>query len=116
MPCGDVADIGTGSGALAEAYLAAGASTRSMTLLDPSEAMLRDAVDRLQDYPTAFRPVHAEAGGDVLPETAFDRVLMAHVLEHLEDPHAMLGWLYTRLKPGGQRAMKRSRPPRFKRV
>ena len=101
-----VLDVGTGTGAFASAWISAHGPPRTLTLTDISPAMLASATSRLP----GARAIHASLGtplSDVPPQ---DVVLCAHVIEHLDDPVAALGWLFDRLTPGGQLVMAISKP------
>lgn len=101
-----VLDAGTGTGALAQAFVSQYGPTEHMTLLDISPAMLSAAAER---FPGAT-PLCAGIG-DSLPELApQDLILSAHVIEHLEDPIAALRWMHARLRPGGQLVLALSKP------
>lgn len=108
-----VLDVGAGTGAFAEAYLdCAGASgvPDQLTLLDPSGQMLDEATARLSARSARLAAVVAPAGGDSLHAERFDVALCAHVLEHLDDPDGVLGWIRDRLAPGGTLFLVVSRP------
>lgn len=107
---GRVLDLGTGSGAFAEAALrAAGRPAEHLALLDTSREMLVAAEARLAGRaPITFH--HAPVGTDALPEAGFDTVLAAHVVEHLGDPAGALRWCRARLAPGGRLYLAVSRP------
>ncbi|MEM1065637.1 MAG: class I SAM-dependent methyltransferase [Pseudomonadota bacterium] len=107
---GRVLDLGTGSGAFAEAALrAAELPAESLALLDTSPEMLAAASARLQSHATTTTH-NVPVGTDALPLSGFDTVLAAHVIEHLEDPQDALRWCRARLAPGGQFYLAVSRP------
>jgi ubiquinone/menaquinone biosynthesis C-methylase UbiE len=96
MPGMLVADVGTGTGFLAEAALDAGARVIG---IDPSEGMLDQVRGRF-----AGRPFEARAGEvDALPLGAgeVDAVLANMVLHHAPDPPAAIREMARVLKPGG---------------
>ena len=106
VPQPKVMDVGTGTGAFANAWIITHGAPGTLTLTDISPAMLASAPSRL---PKA-RAIHAGLGTampDVPPQ---DVVLCAHVIEHLDDPIAALQWLYDRLTPGGHIVMAISKP------
>ncbi|MEL6170076.1 MAG: methyltransferase domain-containing protein [Pseudomonadota bacterium] len=105
-----VLDAGTGSGAFAAAYLDAHPAPKSLTLLDTSAAMLTEAESRLAHRAAGIRTVHAGIGTDVLDRGAFDMILAAHVIEHLDDAGTALAWLHQHLAPGGRLVLAVSRP------
>ncbi len=84
-----VLDIGCGTGAFAEAWVAIQGPEQHVTLLDPSRAMLERAGAAL-----AARDVDAEPAlatlEDFAPQRPFDCLLAAHVIEHVADPVASL--------------------------
>ncbi len=101
-----VLDLGTGTGAFAQAWVDAHGAPATLTLTDISPAMLRAAADRLPGAQTINAPLGADLP-DVPPQ---DVVLCAHVIEHLDDPQSALQWLHDRLKPGGLLVMAISQP------
>jgi ubiquinone/menaquinone biosynthesis C-methylase UbiE len=91
-----VADVGTGTGFLAEAALAAGATVVG---IDASEGMLAQVRTRL-----AQRPFEARTGDvDALPldDGEVDAVLANMVLHHAPDPPHAIREMARALKPGG---------------
>lgn len=107
-PAGRVLDVGAGSGAFSQALLEAGHRPQGLDLLDPSAAMLAEAATRLSPR-APVRTVRAAVGAD-LPGAPYDMLLCAHVIEHLDDTGAALGWLRAQLRPGGQLYLAASRP------
>lgn len=105
-----VLDIGTGTGAMAEAWCRVVGTPKELVLLDPSREMLDQAGRRLARWAVPMRRLAAGAGSDEVPEERFDVVLLAHVLEHLPDPDSTLAWIRTRLRPGGTLYLAASRP------
>ncbi|MBY5932277.1 class I SAM-dependent methyltransferase [Tateyamaria omphalii] len=101
-----VLDVGTGTGAFARAWVDVQGDPAELTLTDISPAMLDTARARLPDASTVVAPLGAAMDG--LPPQ--DVVLCAHVIEHLDDPHASLSWLFDRLKAGGTLVLALSRP------
>ena len=84
-----VLDIGCGTGAFAEAWVAIQGPDQHVTLLDPSADMLSRAQAALQRR--NVQPGLAQSMLDGFePEAPFDCLLAAHVLEHAPDPVAML--------------------------
>lgn len=91
-----VADVGTGTGFLAEAALDAGAHVIG---IDVSEGMLNQVRGRF-----AGRPFEAREGGvDALPlaDGEVDAVFANMVLHHAPDPPAAIREMARALKPGG---------------
>ncbi|WP_299042460.1 class I SAM-dependent methyltransferase [uncultured Tateyamaria sp.] len=105
-PARHVLDVGTGTGAFANAWVAARGHPDALTLTDISPAMLGAATKRL---PTASTRV-AAIGDPLEGLPPQDVVLCAHVVEHLENPASALRWLHDRLAPGGMLVLALSRP------
>lgn len=95
-----VADIGCGSGAVAEEMAAIVGPTGSLVLLDPSAARLDEARARLAGTP------NVEVRQGSLPATgldpACDFVWAQFVLQYLPDTKAALGELMRLARPGGR--------------
>lgn len=104
----DVIDIGTGTGAMAEAWVALHGAPGRMALLDPSPAMLEVAKSSL-----ARRNVEAETHNVRLEEAklgTFDVLLAAHVIEHFNDPASALRQMRALARPGARLWMSVSKP------
>lgn len=101
-----VLDIGTGTGAFAQAWLDAHGAPATLTLTDISGAMLEKAAQRLPAADTIKAPLGRSL--QTLPPQ--NVVLCAHVIEHLEDPQTALGWLHDQLTHGGMLILALSRP------
>jgi ubiquinone/menaquinone biosynthesis C-methylase UbiE len=101
-----VLDVGTGTGALAAAYVAQAGMPAQLNLMDISPVMLQAAETR---FPGAT-PLCAGIGSPLSELPPQDLVLSAHVIEHLDDPFAALAWLHNRLRPGGRLVLAVSRP------
>ena len=91
-----VADVGIGTGFLAEAALDAGARVIG---IDISEAMLDEAARKFTGRPVEAR----QAAADSLPlaDGEVDVVLANMVLHHAPDPAAAIREMTRGLKPGG---------------
>jgi tRNA (cmo5U34)-methyltransferase len=76
-----VLDLGAGTGLLSAAVLTAFPDV-SIELLDGSEAMIAQAVERLGD---AVSAVHVADMADPLPDGPFDAIISALAIHHLED-------------------------------
>jgi ubiquinone/menaquinone biosynthesis C-methylase UbiE len=91
-----VADVGTGTGFLAEAALDAGARVIG---IDNSSGMLDQASARFAGR--AFEARHGDADGLPLAEGEADAVLANMFLHHAPDPPAAIREMTRALKPGG---------------
>ncbi len=105
-----VLDAGTGTGALAAAFIAAHGPTEALDLLDISPAMLAIAEGRLAAAAGRVTVLQGAIGQADLPARSYDAVLCAHALEHLEDPAAGLAWMMRLLRPGGRLILAVSKP------
>ena len=92
-----VADIGTGTGFLAEAAIEAGARVIG---IDLSERMLAQVTARLQGKP--FEARQSDAVSLPLREAEVDAVLANMFLHHAEDPPSAIREMVQALKPGGR--------------
>jgi SAM-dependent methyltransferase len=91
---GRVVEIGSGLGYLTHALRRAGYDATGLDIAAPAVAQ---ASDRFGPH---FRVADALADARASPASA-DVVVMLEVLEHLEDPFAMLGAVASLLRPGG---------------
>jgi ubiquinone/menaquinone biosynthesis C-methylase UbiE len=91
-----VADVGTGTGFLAELALDAGARVIG---IDISDGMLAQVTSRFAGRP--FEARRAEAATLPLAAGEADAVLGNMVLHHAEDPPAAISDMARALKPGG---------------
>lgn len=105
---GKIADIGTGSGAFARAYLEAGNQPTQITLSDNCDEMLPIARDNLSDSQAEILCLSSALGED-LPES-YDILLCAHVVEHTPDAGHAFRWLHDQLRPGGRLILSLSKP------
>ena len=102
-----VLDAGTGTGAMARAFLGSASQPCHFDLLDLSPEMLRHARAGLPEDTVCVTGAVGEAP---IKPGWYDRVLAAHVIEHCRNPQAALTWLFQRLKPGGVAVFAVSRP------
>ena len=109
-PAGRVLDVGTGSGAFAEAFLAGRPAPERLDLVDPVAEMLDVAGTRLTPLASDIRMIRSGLGSATVPEAGYDAVLCAHVVEHLDDPAGAVAWLASRVRPGGRLYLSVSRP------
>ena len=101
-------DIGAGSAAMSEAWIAVHGPVERMTLLDPSQQMLErgaEALERRRTSPTCV--AKGLAPGVVVPH---DVALAAHVIEHFEDAAEALRQIATLVRPGGELWLVVSKP------
>jgi ubiquinone/menaquinone biosynthesis C-methylase UbiE len=103
-----VIDIGAGTGAFAEAWVAARGRPAALTLLDPSPAMLDRGRVAIAGRGIDPRLVCGRLG-DVAVDPA-DVALAAHVVEHCPDPGLALGQMASLLRPGGRLYLVVSKP------
>ncbi|MEO9827343.1 MAG: methyltransferase domain-containing protein [Paracoccaceae bacterium] len=105
----DVLDIGAGTGAFAEAWVAVNGAPRALTLLEPSAPMLARAAAALN-----VRSVQPKSVEGTLenPKTATpgDEVLVAHVIEHCPDPLLALKQIRSLTRDGGRLHLVVSKP------
>ena len=92
-----VADVGTGTGFIAEAALDAGARVIGV---DNSEGMLARVTDRFRERP--FEPRRGDGGHLPLADGEVDAVLANMFLHHAPDPAAAIKDMSRALKPGGR--------------
>ena len=105
-----VLDVGTGSGAFAEAFLTGRPAPERLDLVDPVAEMLEIAQTRLAPLTSEARAIRGGLGSAPVPEAGYDAVLCAHVVEHLDDPAGAVTWLASRVRPGGRLYLSVSRP------
>ena len=105
---GPILDVGTGSGAFAQAWVAQMGSTE-MTLMDPSRAMLSAAQDSLHALGVSPKTTNTRVE-DFDPPSQFSGILVAHVIEHCIDPETAFQSFARWLKPGGRLYIVVSRP------
>jgi ubiquinone/menaquinone biosynthesis C-methylase UbiE len=92
-----VADVGTGTGFLAEAAVNAGASVIG---IDISDGMLSQVTSRLAGR--AFEARQGDTAALPLADGEADAVVGNMVLHHAEDPPAAIREMARALKPGGR--------------
>jgi demethylmenaquinone methyltransferase/2-methoxy-6-polyprenyl-1,4-benzoquinol methylase len=103
-----VIDVGSGTGAFAEAWVAMNGPPRELTLLEPSRAMLERGQVALSKRNVDPRLVQSLLGAIKL--TPADEVLAAHVIEHCPDPLIALQQMRDLLHPGGRLHLVVSKP------
>lgn len=96
---GDLLDIGTGTGRIAE--LLSG-SSRTVTGLDNSPEMLRLARTRLQNLPAdRLDLVHGDFAALPFADASFDTVVFHQVLHYAQEPERALAEAARATRPGG---------------
>lgn len=103
-----VVDIGSGTAAFAEAWIAVNGPPDGVTLLDPSRAMLERGRNSVRARGVEPKLVQAMLGETELEPV--DEALAAHVLEHCPDPSTALGHIRDALMPGGRLHLVVSKP------
>jgi len=103
-----VIDVGSGTGAFAEAWVAINGRPRELTLLEPSRAMLERGRAALSKRNVDPRMVQSLLGATKV--TPADEVLAAHVIEHCPDPSVALLQMRDLLIPGGRLHLVVSKP------
>ena len=99
------ADLGCGSGVLAQAILSKYPTARGM-LVDFSEPMLAAAQEELRDYNTQLEFARADLASSEMWRTArglFDVIVSGFAIHHLPDERKreLYGEIYCHLKPNG---------------
>lgn len=82
---------GTGTGILVTHF-------HHVTVVDGSEDAIHDITKR---YPSTSRYTCYFEDLDFIEGTQFDTILLAHVLEHVDNPHDLLQRAHSYLAPGG---------------
>lgn len=102
-------DIGAGSAAMAEAWVAIQGPDLDLTLLDPAPRMLAAGTARL--HRRGVVPSLAETDlRHYRPQGLFQHLLAAHVIEHAADPGDMLGQMRALAAPGARLWLVVSKP------
>lgn len=100
-PDGRVLDLGCGTGAVLERFLASGAAFSSYTGVDQSREMLDRSRTKFGAVP-GVRFEQLDLRHDALPAGPFDLVTSAWALEHLPEPGGVVALAAERLRPGGR--------------
>lgn len=104
-----VCDVGTGSGAFAQAYLSLCQAPELLTLVDPAQKMLLRGAETLGGRCQEFQ-CHCETLEQHRPIAKYDTVLAAHVIEHSHNPATALRQLWHLVALGGALLLIVSRP------
>jgi len=108
-PKARVIDVGAGTAAFSEAWIAVNGASADITLLEPSPAMLDRGEAALKARGVVPTCVARELGqGMDLPP--MDEVLAAHIIEHCADPAEALSQMHALLVPGGRLRLVVSKP------
>lgn len=104
-----VIDVGSGTGAFAEAWVAVNGPPEDLILLDPAAQMLARGATALSRFGVTPQTVAAsvESAAELAPA---DEVLAAHLIEHADDPTALLRRLRTMTRPSGRLRLVVSKP------
>ena len=105
-----VIDMGCGTAAMAEAWVAVNGNPKELALVDPSSKMLERGVQILAAR--GFTTTRSVVGslGETPGLTGYDEVLAAHLIEHCPDPAQTLTELRALLRPGGLLRLVVSKP------
>lgn len=76
-------------------------SDLSLTLLDQSQDMVNEAMERCRALPFDIAGVAADAQSLPFPDACFDAVIAMHMLYHVEDQPKAISEFHRVLKPGG---------------
>lgn len=103
-----VIDVGAGTAAFAEAWVALNGQPKHLTLVEPSRAMLEYGQAALIGRGIAPQCVQSTLeGADLEPS---DVILAAHMIEHCPDPLMALRQMRALLRPGGRLYLVVSKP------
>lgn len=109
VPDAKVIDVGAGTAAFAEAWVAVNGAPADLLLVDLSGAMLERGRTLLKRRGIEAR-TRVAALGPALETGPADEVLAAHLIEHIPDTLAALRDLRALLKPGGRLRLVVSKP------
>ncbi len=103
VPGFQVAEIGAGTGELAEILAKKVGPTGFVFATEYDEKKLEKILKRIKKHRlTNFQTVLSKGQGNNLPEKQFDAILMKKVFHHFSDPKLELGSFYEYLKPDGK--------------
>ncbi len=99
-PDGQILDLGVGTGANLGRLLQMDVPFASYTGVDRTEAMLEQARAKYSHL-SAVQFQQLDLEQDPLPEGPFDLIISSWVLEHLDEPVAVVEKAWWQLRPGG---------------
>lgn len=73
----------------------------SLTLLDQSQGMIDEALERCRDFPITLSGVKADATALPFPDASFNAVIAMHMLYHVDDQKKAIEEFHRVLRPGG---------------
>lgn len=73
----------------------------SLTLLDQSQGMVDEALERCRPLPFALSGITADAAALPFPDASFDAVIAMHMLYHVDDQQEAIAEFHRVLRPGG---------------
>lgn len=109
-PANVVLDVGTGTGALAKAFVENRPDVTSLSLLDASPEMLQEACLNLADIACEVHLIPDLIGTPQIKGSTIDTLLCAHVIEHTPTPLESLRWFFKVLRPNGTLLLSVSKP------
>ncbi|WP_298298704.1 bifunctional 2-polyprenyl-6-hydroxyphenol methylase/3-demethylubiquinol 3-O-methyltransferase UbiG [uncultured Litoreibacter sp.] len=104
-----VLDIGCGTAAFAEAWIAIHGPDQQVTLLDPSAEMLTHGARALAKRGVVAQ-TRAQTLQDHAPDQSYHCLMAAHVLEHAADPVQMLRQMRALVAPDARLWLSVSKP------
>ncbi len=106
---GLICDVGSGSGALSQAYIMAKGTNAQFTLLDQSKPMLQQAQKALRLHGHEAVAECCDLA-EFVPAQLFDLTLCAHVIEHCPNAANALADVARITRPGGHVILSVSKP------
>lgn len=104
-----ILDIGSGTAAFSEAWVAINGPGQDVTLLEPAPAMLARGVKALH-HREVEPQIFAQTLEDFEPTAPYECLLAAHVLEHAEDPTQSLRHMRNLVETDGRLWLVVSKP------
>jgi len=111
-PCPNarLVDMGAGTAAMSEAWVAVNGPPDELVLVDPSTQMLERGASALARHMVTSARMQQGYLGQTPGLTDYDEVLAAHLIEHCPDPTQALSQLRAILRPGGVLRLVVSKP------